>query len=111
VNVAVTSLAASMVTWQSPLVLVQAPAQPAKPDPVSGLAFSVTGVPWPKSNVHVVLQSMPAGVLETEPVPAPSRETVSVRGIRLKVARHRLRRVHRERAVDDGARARTGIRP
>src|SRR5437764_13945631 len=75
-----------MVTWQSPVLFVQAPAHPAKLDPVSGVAVRVTGVPWSKSVVQVAPQSMPAGLLVTAPVPTPAVVTVSVLGMALKVA-------------------------
>ena len=75
-NVAVTFFAASMVTEQLP-VPVQAPPQPAKTEPLPGVAVSVTAVPLASVAEHVVPQSTPAGLLVTVPVPVPFRATLS----------------------------------
>ena len=70
VNVAVTLLAAVMLTVQLP-VPVQAPLQPVKVLPVTGVAVSVTLAPLVKDALHVVPQLIPAGALLTVPVPVP----------------------------------------
>jgi len=44
-NVAVTACARFMVTVHVPVVFVHAPLQPAKVEPVAGVAVNVTGVP------------------------------------------------------------------
>ena len=46
VKVAVTCLAASIVTTQSAVPLHPAPVQPSKVEPLSATAVSVTTVPW-----------------------------------------------------------------
>ena len=58
-------------------VPVHAPDHPAKEDPVPGVAVSVTDVELEKLALHVVPQLMPAGELETVPVPVPLVTTVS----------------------------------
>ena len=73
---AVTEALAARLTVQVP-VPVQAPDHPAKEDPVLGVAVSVTAVELEKLALHVVPQLMPAGELETVPVPAPLVATVS----------------------------------
>jgi hypothetical protein len=70
VNVAVTEVAALMVTAQVP-VPEQAPLQPAKVEPAAGAAVSVTAVPGPKDCEQVAPQLMPAGLLVTVPEPVP----------------------------------------
>src|ERR1051325_10456926 len=74
VNVAVTECAASIVTTQSPVPEHPAPDQPAKSELVSGVAVSVTTVPWAKACEHVAPQSIPAGLELTDPVPVPFAE-------------------------------------
>ena len=59
-NVAVTFWAWLMFTMQDPAP-VQAPLQPAKVDPASGIAISVTGAPLAKLALHGALQLMPPG--------------------------------------------------
>ena len=86
VNVAVTDVAAVRVTTQVPVPLQPPPDQPVKLEPVSGVAVSVTAVPWGNDVEQVAPQVMPAGELETEPVPVPALVTVSVRGMRVNVA-------------------------
>jgi hypothetical protein len=76
-NVAVTALAALMVTLQLP-VPVQAPLQPAKVDPVAAVSVKVTTVPLVKLALQVLGQVMPAGLLLTEPVPVPPKVTERV---------------------------------
>ena len=75
-NVAVTDLAALIVTEQLP-VPVQAPLQPAKVEPAAAVAVRVTTVPLVKFAVHVLGQLIPAGLLLTVPVPVPASVTVS----------------------------------
>jgi hypothetical protein len=85
-KVAVTFLAASIVTEHAP-VPVQAPVQPAKLEPVAADAVKFTTAPCKKLRLHVAPQSMPAGVLETVPEPEPILATVSKYfGIRLNFA-------------------------
>ena len=54
------------------------PVQPAKFDPESAAAVSVTVVPVENEAVHVAPQSMPAGNEVTPPVPVPLLEMVNV---------------------------------
>ena len=68
---ALTLETALIVTEQVSAMPVQAPLQPAKPEPLVGVAVSVMTVFWAKDAVQVVPQSMPAGLLETVPVPNP----------------------------------------
>jgi len=85
VNVAVTDLAASRVTWQVLAVPEQAPLHPVKADPTAAMAVRVTTVPGAKLAVHDVPQSIPSGLLVTLPLPDPAFVTVRV-GAVLKVA-------------------------
>lgn len=84
-NVAVTDVADVMVTTQVP-VPEHAPDHPAKPKPPSGVAVSVTIVPWAKGAVHVAPQFMPAGLLVTVPVPPPDLVTDRLNCCRVNVA-------------------------
>src|SRR5579872_2645140 len=84
-NVAVTALAAVMVTLQVP-VPEQAPLQPAKVDPAAAVAVRVTGVPLAKLALQVLGQVMPAGLLLTDPEPVPASVTVSANVTALNVA-------------------------
>jgi hypothetical protein len=85
-NVAVTALAASIVTEQVP-VPVHAPLQLANVDPVEGAAVKVTLSPWAKLPVHETVQLIPDGVLVTVPLPVPAMVSVSANvGLRSKVA-------------------------
>jgi hypothetical protein len=74
VKVAVTALAAFMVTEQ-PAVPEQAPLQPAKVEPGAGAAVRVTEVPLAKLAEQVAPQLMPAGRLVTDPLPVPALVT------------------------------------
>src|SRR6185312_10496834 len=76
-KVAVTPVAAFMVTAQEP-VPEQPPDQPANVEPLAGAAVKVTVVPCVNGCEHVAPQSIPAGELVTEPDPVPALETVSV---------------------------------
>jgi hypothetical protein len=64
----VTLCAAFIVTRQLPKPL-QAPLQPAKPQPSAGVAVSVTCVAGAKFALHVDGQLIPAGELVTVPLP------------------------------------------
>jgi hypothetical protein len=75
-NVAVTPSAALIVTTQLPVPLHPAPLQPPNVLPVFGDSFSVTIVPLAKFAVHVLGQTIPAGVLVTVPLPVPASVTV-----------------------------------
>ncbi len=77
-KVAVTALAALMVTLQVPVPL-QAPLQPAKVDPADAVAVKVTSVPLAKLALQVLGQRMPAGLLLTEPDPVPAGVTVNAK--------------------------------
>lgn len=69
-NVAVTDLAASMVTVQVP-VPEQAPLQPTKTELAVGVAVRVTWVPASKVAEQVAPQLIPAGEEMTVPLPVP----------------------------------------
>ena len=86
VNVAVTVVSAVRVTTHVPVPLHPPPDHPLKVEPASGVADSVTGVPFAKLVEQVAPQVIPVGALETEPVPVPTLETVRVRGISVNVA-------------------------
>jgi hypothetical protein len=75
VNVAVTDLAAFMVSMQVP-VPEQSPLHPVNTDPESAAAVNVTDSPWSNAAVQVVPQLIPDGTLVTEPVPLPAFVTV-----------------------------------
>jgi hypothetical protein len=78
-KVAPTDFTASMVTLHAPVPL-HAPLQPAKAEPVSGVAAKLTTAPFAKLAEHVVPQEIPAGELATVPVPVPLLATVRVNG-------------------------------
>jgi hypothetical protein len=78
VKVAVTDLAASIVTMQEPVPVQTPPDQPAKVEVASEEAVRVTTVPALKLTAQVEPQEIPAGLEETEPVPVPDRDTVIV---------------------------------
>jgi len=69
-KLAVTDLAASIVTEQVP-VPVQAPLHPVKVELAAGAAVNVTEVPLLKLNEQVPPQLIPAGEEVTVPVPLP----------------------------------------
>ena len=79
-NVAVTDVAPLTVTAQVP-VPEQAPLQPAKEEPGAGVAVRVMAVPGVTDCEHVAPQLIPAGLLVTEPEPAPLLVTESVTGV------------------------------
>ena len=65
---------------------MQSPPQAVKVEPASGVAVSVTIVPFANEVAQVMPQSIPAGELVTVPEPDPAFVTVSARGARSKVA-------------------------
>jgi hypothetical protein len=69
-KVAVQVFAADMVT--EPSLQSASPLQPAKVDPVLGVAVNVTGVPLLKEAEQVLPQLRPAGLLVTVPLPVPA---------------------------------------
>jgi hypothetical protein len=71
----VTLCAAFIVTTQLPTPL-QAPPQPAKPQPFIGAAVKVTGVPTLKLALHVEGQVTPVGELVTVPLPETVADNV-----------------------------------
>src|SRR6267142_1996575 len=85
-NVAVTDVAALIVTVQVPVPVQPPPLQPVKVDPAAGVAVSVTAVPLANAAEQVAPQEMPTGALETVPVPAPVLLTVSEKLWSAKVA-------------------------
>ena len=77
-KVAVTLLAASMVTVQGSVPLQPPPLQPVKM-PLLAVAVSLTRVPWLYLAVQVsgAVQTVPAGSRATVPVPVPALVMVS----------------------------------
>ncbi len=63
---------------QGPVPTQAAAVHPAKAELESGVAVSVTVVPWTTDEEQVVPQSMPAGLLVMVPAPAPLALTESV---------------------------------
>src|SRR6266704_3302625 len=86
VKVAVTVVAAVMVTTHGPVPEHPPPLQPVKVEPVAGLAVSVTAVPLVKLAEQVAPQVIPAGELVTVPLPVPAGVTVRVKVWSAKVA-------------------------
>jgi hypothetical protein len=78
VNVAVTDLAAFMVTVHEALVPEQSPDQLEKTDPASGVAINVTDTLLAYEAEQVAPQLIPLGVEVTVPVPDPALLMVSV---------------------------------
>jgi len=76
VKVAVTAVAAVIVTLQVPVPL-QPPLQPVKVEPTVGVGVSVTVVPWLNVDEQVAPQLMPAGDEVTVPAPVPALVTDS----------------------------------
>jgi len=74
-NVAVTDLAALIVTVQEPVPL-QLPLQPVNVELASGVAVNVTAVPLVKPCEQVAPHEIPAGALVTVPLPFPDFFTV-----------------------------------
>ena len=81
VNVALTSLAAVIVTVHVVAVAGVQPVHPPNVEPAPAVAVSVTTVPLGWGSVQSAPQLMPAGVEVTVPVPVPagSGSTVSVK--------------------------------
>jgi hypothetical protein len=75
-NVAVTAALVAMLTVQAP-VPVHAPDHPVNEEPEPAVAVRLTDVVLEKLALHVWPQLMPAGELETVPLPAPLVCTVS----------------------------------
>ena len=74
---AVTEVAADMVTAQVPVPVHPPPDQPVKVEPGLAAAVSVTTVPLGKFAVQVAPHVIPAGTLLTDPAPVPAGTTVS----------------------------------
>ena len=77
-KLAVTLLAASIVTTQLPVPL-HAPLQPPNVLPLAAAAVSVTTVPDVNAAEHVPGHAMPPALDDTLPVPVPLVETESVK--------------------------------
>jgi hypothetical protein len=77
-KVAVTVVAAFIVTVQVVAMPEQPPLQPVKVDPAAAAAVRVTEVPVAYDAEQVAPQEMPVGLLVTVPLPAPALETVRV---------------------------------
>jgi hypothetical protein len=77
VNVAVTVVAADIVTVQAPVPEQPPPLQPVKLEVGSGVAVSVTDAPLGYEAEQTLPQPMPAGLLVTVPAPAPVLALVS----------------------------------
>jgi len=76
VKVAVTEAGLARFSVQVEVPL-QAPLQPVKVKPASGVAESVIGDPVWKFAMQLVPQLIPAGLLDTVPVPEPAVATVT----------------------------------
>jgi hypothetical protein len=76
-KLAVTDMAALIVTVQGPVPVQPPPLQPENVEPAAGVAVKVTAVPLVKPVAQVAPQEIPAGVLEMVPAPAPALLTVS----------------------------------
>jgi hypothetical protein len=76
-NVAVTASAAVMLTVQTPTPEQPAPLHPANVVPLFGVAVSVTCDPVVNGAAQVLGHSIPAGLLDTVPVPVPASVTVN----------------------------------
>jgi hypothetical protein len=74
-KLAVTWRAASIVTLQVLELPEQSPDQPLKAEPGAAVAVRVTSVPSAKPAEQSEPQSIPAGLEETEPLPAPASVT------------------------------------
>jgi hypothetical protein len=85
-KVAVMLFAASIVTVQVEPVPEQAPLQPVKIDPFTGVAVKVILVPKSKEALQVLPQSTPAGLEVTVPLPVPALVTVRGKVSKAKLA-------------------------
>jgi hypothetical protein len=74
-NVAVTDLAAFIVTMQLAVPEQPAPDQPAKDEPAAAAAVKVTLIPLAYACEQVEPQLIPAGELDTVPDPLPPFDT------------------------------------
>ena len=71
---------AFIVTVQLPVPRqLDPPLQPTKDEPAAGVAVSMTTVPLANEATQLAPQSIPAGLLVTEPDPDPFLFTVSVK--------------------------------
>jgi len=86
VNVAVTDVAAFIVTTQVPVPAQPPPLHPLNVEPVVGVAVKVTTVPLVKACEQVAPQEIPAGELVTVPLPVPDFDTVSANDDCMKLA-------------------------
>jgi hypothetical protein len=77
-NVAVTVLSASIVTWHA-AAPEQSPDQPVNVEPEAGLAVSVTWVPGWNCAEQVEPQFTPDGLDVTVPLPVPAFVTVKAK--------------------------------
>jgi hypothetical protein len=77
-NLAVTVLAPSTATVQDGALAGAHPVQPAKAEPGSGFAVSVTVVPAGKLAPQALAQSIPVGSLATLPRPVPVASVVTL---------------------------------
>jgi hypothetical protein len=77
-KVAVTEVAAFIVTVQEPVPVQPPPLQPVNVDPAAAAAVRVTDVPLVNEAEQVAPHEMPAGALITVPLPAPALDTVKV---------------------------------
>ena len=78
-KVAVTDLAALILTVQVPLPEQPLPFHRLNVEPTAGTAVKVTEAPLANAAAQVVPHEIPAGLLVTVPVPAPPGLTVSVK--------------------------------
>src|SRR5439155_607302 len=79
-KVAVTVVAAEIVTTHDPVPVHPPPLQPLKIEPAAGAAVSVTAVPPGKLAAQVAPQGMPVGELVMVPLPEPVVGAVTVQG-------------------------------
>jgi hypothetical protein len=79
VNVALTVLAALIVTLQVAPEAASHPVHPVKREPDAETAVNVTCMPLPKEAEHVVPQLIPAGLDVTLPLPSPCLSTVRLK--------------------------------
>src|SRR5262245_28092589 len=68
---------ATPVMLTTPSVQSLSPLQPANVEPVVAVAVSVTCVPLANASLQSVPHAMPAGLLDTPPLPVPALATVS----------------------------------
>ena len=74
-KVATTAVFASNVTVQEPVPTHAAPLHPTNVDPGEATALKLIEVPKSNAAVHVAPQLIPAGVLDTTPLPDPAAVT------------------------------------